>query len=76
MTLVIGAQFSLFFLMVQFMQRTLGFGAFESGRLPAAQPGDLRGLPRHAATRRGYGTWPLITTGAARALAACCGCVS
>ena len=31
MTLVIGAQFSLFFLLVQFMQRTLGFGAFESG---------------------------------------------
>ena len=48
MTLVIGAQFSLFFLLVQFMQRTLRIRC----RLPAAEPGDLRGLPRHTSPRR------------------------
>jgi EmrB/QacA subfamily drug resistance transporter len=69
MTLVIGAQFSLFFLLVQFMQRTLGFGAFESGvaflPLSLAIFAVSRVTPRLVAR---FGTWPLITTGAAMAL--------
>jgi len=69
MTLVIGAQFSLFFLLVQFMQRTLGFGAFESGvaflPLSLAIFGVSRVTPRLVAR---FGTWPLITTGAGLAL--------
>ncbi len=69
MTLVIGAQFSLFFLLVQFMQRTLGFGAFESGvaflPLSLAIFAVSRVTPRLVAR---FGTWPLITTGAALAL--------
>jgi len=69
MTLVIGAQFSLFFLLVQFMQRTLGFGAFESGvaflPLSLAIFAISRVTPRLVAR---FGTWPLITTGAGLAL--------
>lgn len=69
MTLVIGAQFSLFFLLVQFMQRTLGFGAFESGvaflPLSLAIFAVSRVTPRLVAR---FGTWPLITTGAGLAL--------
>lgn len=69
MTLVIGAQFSLFFLLVQFMQRTLDFGAFESGvaflPLSLAIFAVSRVAPRLVAR---FGTWPLVTTGTALAL--------
>lgn len=69
MALIIGAQYSLFFLLVQFTQRTLGFGAFESGvaflPLSLAIFAVSRVTPRLVAR---FGTWPLITTGAALAL--------
>jgi EmrB/QacA subfamily drug resistance transporter len=69
MTLIIGAQFALFFLLVQFMQRTLGFGAFESGvaflPLSLAIFAVSRVTPRLVGR---FGTWPLITTGSALAL--------
>jgi EmrB/QacA subfamily drug resistance transporter len=69
MTLIIGAQFSLFFLMVQFLQRTLGFGAFESGvaflPLSLAIFAVSRVTPRLVAR---FSPWPLIATGATLAL--------
>jgi predicted MFS family arabinose efflux permease len=69
MTLIIGAQFSLFFLMVQFMQRELGFGAFESGvaflPLSLAIFAVSRVTPRLVAR---FSPWPLIVTGATLAL--------
>ncbi|MGA9101505.1 MFS transporter [Aeromicrobium sp.] len=65
MTVIIGAQFSLFFLMVQFMQRTLGLGAFESGLaflpLSLAIFGISRVTPRLVAR---FSPWPLIAAGA------------
>lgn len=64
MMLFIGVQMALFFLMVQFMQRTLGLGAFRSGLaflpLSLAIFAVSRVTPRLVAR---FGPWPLITAG-------------
>ena len=53
MALVVGAQLSMFFLVVQYVQRVLGFGPLASGfRVPALQPGDLHHVAVHAAPDR------------------------
>ena len=69
MTLIVGAQFSLFFLLVQFMQRTLDFGAFESGVafLPLSLAIFVVSRVTPALVAR-YGPWPLIATGSTLAL--------
>jgi EmrB/QacA subfamily drug resistance transporter len=66
MTLIIGAQFSMFFLIVQYLQRVLGFGSLESGLaflpLTAMIFAVSRVAPQLVAR---FGTWPLITVGSA-----------
>jgi EmrB/QacA subfamily drug resistance transporter len=64
MTLIIGAQFSMFFLLVQYFQRVLGFGSLESGLaflpLTAMIFAVSRVAPRLIAR---FGPWPLIAVG-------------
>ena len=53
MALVVGAQLSMFFLVVQYVQSVLGFGPLASGlRVPAVQPGHLHDVAVHAAPGR------------------------
>src|SRR3978361_561576 len=67
MALFIGAQFSLFFFLVQFMQAVLGYGALESGfaflPLTALIFATSRVTPRLG---QRFGTRPLLLTGTVR----------
>ncbi len=67
MALVIGANLSMFFLVVQYDERVLGFGPFTTGAgLPALQPRRLRDVADHPAADLGAGarTMVMIGTGA------------
>ena len=57
MALVIGANFSMFFLVVQYDERVLGFGPFATGvGVPALQPRRLRDVADHPAADLGAGS--------------------